>query len=336
MAIDGNYDGKVTIKSGQGIIRAIKDELGLTAADCKKLDGSIWTQITAQIAEQNKQGKIYDGGDDLSGASNKNFVVHAGDEIQFSKNIWNNIVQIINDKLGTNIKKLDTSTQSPATVSEETTVPPKTTSSGDATASTVDRKPPVSDSRKPAFVDVFRPSQASNMPIADCKQPWFFEPKNDSLAGKTLTDSDGKKIVFDQHGRKKYIYDNKGLLLREINRASTEKGYSDDGLLVSYTDYEYDANGNKTRKLKYDYAGLLQSCMDYERDKQGRITREIERNPDGTVKSYIDYELNERGQATREIYRNPDGSIEYYVDVEFDANGKWLRTYYRNPDGTER
>ena len=77
MAIDGNYDGKIAIQKGQGISQAIRDELGLTQAECNKLGGSIWAMIFEQVEAQNQQGKIYSGGSDLNGAVGKNFVVHS-------------------------------------------------------------------------------------------------------------------------------------------------------------------------------------------------------------------------------------------------------------------
>lgn len=110
MAGDGMIDGKFTIKRGQGISQAIRDELGLTQEQCNKLGKSVWTQIFAQVEAQNKKGKIYDGGSNGFAGGN-NFVVHPDQVIEFSKEIWGNIVKLVNDKLGTNIAAAQTPAQ---------------------------------------------------------------------------------------------------------------------------------------------------------------------------------------------------------------------------------
>ena len=104
MSGDGAINGKFTIKSGQGISQAIRDELGLTQEECNKLGKSIWTQIFEQVKAQNEQSKIYDGGSDAWGDFHKNFVVGVNQSIEFSKEIWANIVKLVNDKLGKNIQ----------------------------------------------------------------------------------------------------------------------------------------------------------------------------------------------------------------------------------------
>lgn len=100
---DGNNDGKFKIQRGQGISQAIASELGLNAQQCKKL-GSIWSEIFKEVDKQNEQTQIYSGGNDLHGPTNQNYVVHTNQVIEFSKEIWNKIVQLVNAKLGTNIQ----------------------------------------------------------------------------------------------------------------------------------------------------------------------------------------------------------------------------------------
>ena len=102
---DGVNDGRFTIKNG-GLSQAIRDELGLTQADCKKLKLSVWNQIFAEVKADNETqgGKIYSGGSDLTGAVNKNFIVQKDQVIEFSKTTWDNIVRIVNNALGKEIK----------------------------------------------------------------------------------------------------------------------------------------------------------------------------------------------------------------------------------------
>ena len=106
---DGSYDGKITIKQGQGITWAIADELGLEKGDLKKINGSIWQNIMNIVDDQkNKGGANYGGGNDLNGATNKNFVVNKGDVFVFTKENWNKIVaeikKVLPDK--TTVKEL--------------------------------------------------------------------------------------------------------------------------------------------------------------------------------------------------------------------------------------
>lgn len=103
MAGDGVIDGKFTIKSG-GISQAIRDELGLTQDECNKLGKSVWTQIFEQVKAQDQQSNIYEGGSDAWGNHNENFIVYKDQVIEFSKEIWANIVKLVNDKLDKNIQ----------------------------------------------------------------------------------------------------------------------------------------------------------------------------------------------------------------------------------------
>jgi len=100
---DGNNDGRFKIQKGQGLSQAIASELGLNAQQCKKL-GSVWNEIFKEVDKQNQQTQIYTGGNDLHGATNQNYVVHTNQVIEFSKEIWNKIIQLVNAKLGTNLK----------------------------------------------------------------------------------------------------------------------------------------------------------------------------------------------------------------------------------------
>lgn len=119
---DGNNDGRFKIQRGQGLSQAIATELGLNAQQCKKL-GSVWSEIFKEVDKQNQQTKIYYGGNNLSGPTNKNYVVHTNQVIEFSKEIWAKIVQLVNEKLGTNIEVAE-STAPPAANEAPATNPP--------------------------------------------------------------------------------------------------------------------------------------------------------------------------------------------------------------------
>ena len=114
---DGINDGKFVIKKG-GLSQAIASELGLNEQQVKQI-GSIWSKIFAEVDKQQDQnlaeGKsaIYSGGNDLKGSANENYKVFAGQAVEFSKEIWANIVKLVNDKLKTNIQ-VDNSSSNPA------------------------------------------------------------------------------------------------------------------------------------------------------------------------------------------------------------------------------
>lgn len=85
-------------KSGQGISQAIKLQLQKQGIDVSKMDASVWNQILTSVAEQNEalkssgQTPLFSGGSDINGATNKNFVVHKGQTLNFGEALWNTIV----------------------------------------------------------------------------------------------------------------------------------------------------------------------------------------------------------------------------------------------------
>ena len=99
-------DGIFTIKQGQGLSQAIAEEIGLSEEQCKKLDKSIWTQIMDGIDKQkDEKPDLYSGGNDINGKFNKNFIVKTGQVIQVClTGIWKNILNIVNNALGTNFE----------------------------------------------------------------------------------------------------------------------------------------------------------------------------------------------------------------------------------------
>lgn len=113
---DGINDGKFVIKKG-GLSQAIASELGLNEQQVKQI-GSIWSKIFAEVDKQQEQnlaeGKsaIYSGGKDLKGSVNENYKVFVGQAVEFSKEIWANIVKLVNDKLKTNIQVANSSANS--------------------------------------------------------------------------------------------------------------------------------------------------------------------------------------------------------------------------------
>lgn len=94
-------DGKFIIQNRQGITQAIQQELSLSDLECKKL-GSLWTQIIYEfnnpdnVKVSNNKNKIPN--------KNNNFTVYKDAVVEFSKDSWQRIVNLVNKALGKNIE----------------------------------------------------------------------------------------------------------------------------------------------------------------------------------------------------------------------------------------
>ncbi|MCM1009789.1 MAG: hypothetical protein NC390_02780 [Fusobacterium sp.] len=173
---DGNNDGKFKIQRGQGISQAIASELGLNSQQCRKL-GSVWNEIFKEVDKQNQQTQIYAGGNNLHGQTNKNYVVHTNQVIEFSKEIWAKIVQLVNEKLGTDIQTGETTAPPAATnppAADETQQPQQ--------PATPPRNNPPSNEAPPAPVKVSIAGIAPKIPTT----PYLAEAPDVSAAVKQL------------------------------------------------------------------------------------------------------------------------------------------------------
>lgn len=124
-------NGRIKINDGEGISGAILREAGITSAEDKaKLNKSgAWNSIFKLVNDQQTKATngdegyefLYDknSGDDLNGPSNKNYVVHKGSTLNFAKDIWEKILDVINkalNKTGDNALKYDAAAQANDTV----------------------------------------------------------------------------------------------------------------------------------------------------------------------------------------------------------------------------
>lgn len=171
---DGNNDGRFKIQRGQGISQAIATELGLNAQQCRKL-GSVWNEIFKEVDKQNEQTKIYSGGNDLHGPTNRNYVVHTNQIVGFSKEIWNKIVQLVNAKLGTNIQATEGSAPAAGNDAPPAEQPP---ASPERTAPPARRNNPPTNDRPPAPVKVSTEGIAPDIP----SEPYLAETPDVSAA----------------------------------------------------------------------------------------------------------------------------------------------------------
>ena len=97
---DGRIDGHFRIDKG-GITQGIQKELGLSNQECKQL-GSVWTQIINEFDDSNNL-QVANNKNETPNKSN-NYEVHKDAIVQFSKDCWNRIVDLVNKTLHKNIQ----------------------------------------------------------------------------------------------------------------------------------------------------------------------------------------------------------------------------------------
>ena len=97
---DGRIDGHFRIDKG-GITQGIQKELGLSSQECKQL-GSVWTQIINEFDDSNNM-QVSNNKNETPNKSN-NYEVHKDAIVQFSKNCWKRIVDLVNKTLHKNIQ----------------------------------------------------------------------------------------------------------------------------------------------------------------------------------------------------------------------------------------
>ncbi len=114
---DGQIDGKFVITNG-GITHGIAEELGLSSSDCKKL-GSIWLEIIKEF--DNSDNMKVQNNNNVNPNSNNNYMVHQNAVVQFSKECWNKIVNLVNSTLDKNIQVEEPLTEQPPAAANSTT-----------------------------------------------------------------------------------------------------------------------------------------------------------------------------------------------------------------------
>ena len=98
--VDGRIDGHFRIDKG-GITQGIQKELGLSSQECKQL-GSVWTQIINEFDDSNNM-QVSNNKNETPNKSN-NYKVHKDAIVQFSKDCWKRIVDLVNKTLHKNIQ----------------------------------------------------------------------------------------------------------------------------------------------------------------------------------------------------------------------------------------
>ena len=97
---DGRIDGRFIIEKG-GITQGIQKELGLSNQECKQL-GSVWTQIINEFDDSNNI-QVTNNKNETPNKSN-NYQVHKDAIVQFSKDCWRRIIDLVNKNLHKNLQ----------------------------------------------------------------------------------------------------------------------------------------------------------------------------------------------------------------------------------------
>lgn len=97
---DGRIDGRFIIDKG-GITQGIQKELGLSNQECKQL-GSVWTQIINEFDDSNNI-QVTNNKNETPNKSN-NYQVHKDAIVQFSKDCWRRIIDLVNKNLHKNLQ----------------------------------------------------------------------------------------------------------------------------------------------------------------------------------------------------------------------------------------
>lgn len=332
-------DGKFIIKSEQGISQAIRDELGLSDEQNKKLGLSVWTQILNCVEQENikreKGDEIYTGGSDIKGDYRTNFVVKADQLIELSAKTWNKIVDLVNNKLGTNIGKVEQEEGDPASAGEkggdsqeeEELVNTAIINDGEDHSAIEGEKPEdlTSDEIKILNRKVYTGTFPRKDEIVHMRGGRYYKNKflieehdpNDKLILKIDREDDGsiKSII-------KYQYDEQGknisMISYDANGKVKEKWVSTDFSSDYYDDkYVYDDKGNVKEKCVYDDKGNEKEKYVYENDK----VKEKWVNRDPSNGRYDEKYVYENGKV-KEKWVNTNFSNNYFEEkYVFDENG---------------
>lgn len=153
------------------------------------------------------------------------------------------------------------------------------------------------------------------------------KPEN---AGKTITQSDGKILKYNDAGKLKYIYNSEADLKAEQN--AIKFVYDEAGNFVQYQVNNYNEKGHFIGGAIYDNDGNLSYFFVNEgiNPKTGKFARQIQYNSDGKVEYLRDkYEYNEDGKILRynifNLNENDQFEFNNLVENKYSNDGKQTR-----------
>ena len=109
----------------------------------------------------------------------------------------------------------------------------------------------------------------------------------------------------------------------------------DYGCIGSWSEYEYDENGNCLTEYDYFKDGTVNRRCEYEYkyDENGNCLTEHSYSEDGTVNWRCEYEYDENGNCLIKYSYGKDGTVNSWIEYEYDEYGNKLKETFYNQDG---
>ena len=143
-------------------------------------------------------------------------------------------------------------------------------------------------------------------------------PVKEVLSSTKTYDANGQLTSYSE-----YEYDYKG------NRTKESIYY---GQTTGYAEYEYNSKGNRTKESIY-INGQLTSRYEYEYDSKGNLTKYSSYNANGQLSYYYEYEYDFKGNQTKYSSFNANGQLSYYYEYEYDSKGNLTKRSSYNANG---
>ncbi len=103
---------------------------------------------------------------------------------------------------------------------------------------------------------------------------------------------------------------------------SKETICNSDGSAASWTEYEYDALGNKTKEARYNAGGALSGVTVYEYDDAGRMSGLVSSDENGTTELSISWTYDDDAGLAERRDRNSEGYLINWFAYAYDALGR--------------
>ena len=142
---------------------------------------------------------------------------------------------------------------------------------------------------------------------------------------KSVSYEDGTVAEWNE-----YEYDANGNRSKNIS-------YNADGTVSGWKEYEYDANGNEVKNTSYDADGTVSGWNEYECDTNGNTIRWAEYDANGTAGEWNESEYDEKGNEIKAKYCwriSDDEFMRGGYEQEYDSTGNEIKCTYLNEDGT--
>lgn len=121
-----------------------------------------------------------------------------------------------------------------------------------------------------------------------------------------------------------YEYDSEGNMTRRTD-------YDADGSVDGWSEWEYDSSGNLIRQAQYNADGSNYGTRtEWEYDTEGKLMRCISYDVDGSVVDRYEYKYDSEGNLTEEINCGNNGSTYFRTEYEYDSVGNLTKVteYY--------